>query len=305
MYTSIKLGVQSILRGFGQVMLQRNAWTGLLFLLAICYDSFLMAGIALISNIIGTLTAKLLKFRELNIENGIYGFNATLTGIALAFYFQLNSIVLLTIFIGCILSTLLMELSIRYKIPVFTFPFILIVGIALMVLNIFEIAEKSIPENVVDIIKFEELTDFFVQGHAFGQVLFQGSEVAGLIFLLGVYINSPIAALYAFVATTISVAISHFGKGPLDMINSGMYSFNAVLCGIAFSGPKPRDGVFVFISVVVATLFDMLMVHYGWTTLTFPFVVAMWVVLPIRGLLTYIESKIIKLNQIILSKKQK
>ena len=38
----IKTIVQTVLKGIGQIMLQDSAWTGLLFLIAISYDSILM-----------------------------------------------------------------------------------------------------------------------------------------------------------------------------------------------------------------------------------------------------------------------
>ena len=111
------------------------------------------------------------------------------------------------------------------------------------------------------------------------------------MFFIGVYINSPLAALYGFFAVFISVFLSHLGHEDPELIRGGIVSFNAVLCGIAFSGPRVKDGIFVLISVIVATFFDLMLIHNGWTTLTLPFVVAMWATLPIKWLWNKFEKK--------------
>lgn len=286
--TKLKIYISSLLKGFGQIMLQGNVATGLLFVVAIFYDSVAMGLAGIGCNLVAMLTAKVFKFKEEDIEEGLYGFNASLIGVALVFFFQINLYVILAMVLGSILSALFMGYAISKKLPVFTFPFVAITMAILFILSIPELALRTVPEQFVDM---EEMDDFLVQGHAFGQVIFQGSLIAGLMFFVGVFINSPIAALYAFVSVIVSVFISHLGHENSDMIQQGIYSFNAVLCGIALSGPRVKDGVFVLISVIITTYFDLFMVHHGWTTLTFPFVVAMWCTLPIKALWNKVELK--------------
>lgn len=287
--TKLKIFISSLLKGFGQIMLQGNVVTGLLFIIAIFYDSAAMGLAGIGSNVVAMLTAKVLKFKDEDIETGLYGFNASLIGVALVFYFQLNLYVIVAMVLGSILSALFMGFAIAKKIPVFTFPFVVITLVILFILSMPDLALRTVPEHFVDI---EDMDDFLVQGHAFGQVIFQGSLLAGLMFFLGVYINSPIAALYAFVSVIVSVFISHLGQENSEMIREGIFSFNAVLCGIALSGPRSKDGLFVLISVIISTYFDLFLIHNGWTTLTLPFVVAMWCTLPIKALWNKIEMKI-------------
>ncbi|MNW19178.1 hypothetical protein D3C71_2190550 [compost metagenome] len=52
-----------------------------------------------------------------------------------------------------------------------------------------------------------------------------------------------------------------------------------------------RDGLYVLIAVVIATYCDHVLVHYGWTTLTFPFVVAMWAMEPVKRLDKWIVGR--------------
>lgn len=55
--------VSALLKGVGQIMLQNNAWTGLLFLVGIFYDDNTMGVAAIVAAATGTMTARLLKIR--------------------------------------------------------------------------------------------------------------------------------------------------------------------------------------------------------------------------------------------------
>lgn len=285
----IKIIVRTVLRGIGQIMLQESAWTGLLFLIAISYDSTIMGFAALVSAFVGTATAKVLKFEDANIKAGLYGFNATLIGVGLIFFFESSLLIWTCVIVGSIVSTLLMEFSIRKKIPFFTFPFIVVTVIAILVMDHFSLAGHNKIEAVEEIM---ELQDFYVVAHAFSEVIFKGTMIAGMLFFVGVFINNPTAALYGFVAALIAGAIAHFGHNSDQLIDDGMFSFNAVLCGIACSGSKARDGIYVLLSVIIATYFDIFMMHNGWITLTFPFVVSMWVIVPLKRVVSILEKKL-------------
>ena len=271
--------VKAVIKGFGQVMLQGNIWTGLLFIIAIFYDSALMGIAAIAGSVIGTLSAHLFGFEKQDIEDGLYGFNGTLVGVALVFYFQQNIWVWLAIVIASVLSTLFMGWGVKKKIPLFTFPFIAVTWIALYILSIPGLALESVPGHFVDI---KAMDDFLIEGHAFGEVMFQGRVTAGVIFFIGVFVSSPIGALYGLFSVLISVSFSHGINESQSLISDGLMSFNAVLCGIALAGPKVKDGLYVFIAVILSTYIDHLMIQYGWTTLTFPFVFATWIVVLLK-----------------------
>lgn len=57
-----------VLKGLGQIMLQENAVTGLLFLIGIFYGSFIMGTAALLAVVCGTTTALLLKYEKSEID---------------------------------------------------------------------------------------------------------------------------------------------------------------------------------------------------------------------------------------------
>ena len=57
-------------RGVGQVMFQNNALSGLLMLIGIACNSWLLAVLAVVGNLISTLTAWLLGYDRQEIEDG-------------------------------------------------------------------------------------------------------------------------------------------------------------------------------------------------------------------------------------------
>lgn len=285
----INTAVQTVLKGIGQIMLQDSAWTGILFLIAISYDSMVMGLAALLSAIIGTVTAKVLNFKDENIQAGLYGFNATLLGVGLIFLFESSALIWFFIILGSILSTLLMEFSIRKKVPFFTFPFIVVTVISILLIDNFGLASR----NVIPLVEeMTQLQNFKVPAHAYSEVIFKGTITAGLLFFLGVFVKNPTAALYGFVGAMIAGAVAHFDQNSVRLIDDGMFSFNAVLCGIACSGLKPRDGIYVLLSVVIATYFDIFMMNNGLITLTFPFVLSMWIIVPLKKLVGHFEGKL-------------
>ena len=79
-------GLFIIGRGVGQVMFQNNAVSGLLMLVGIACNSWLLALFALLGNFVGTLTAFFSGYSKEDIEDGLYGFNGTLVGIAVGIF---------------------------------------------------------------------------------------------------------------------------------------------------------------------------------------------------------------------------
>ncbi|HEY4650448.1 MAG TPA: urea transporter [Pontibacter sp.] len=263
------------LTGVGQIMLQENKWTGLLFLAGIWYGSWVMGLAVVLSTLVGTLTAKLLRYNDNEINSGLYGFNAALVGAALTFYFNAGALVWVGIVVGSAVSSVLMHVALTRKIPVYTFPFIATTWVLVFLL----LHVAGVPYQQQPPIN-EQYTDALtVASHGFGEVIFQGSVVAGAIFFIAIFINSPISALYGLLGAIIGVSVSHYFHEPMAEVNFGLFSFNAVLCAIAFAGDKPKDGIFVFIATALSVVIDVLMVKYSLIPLTFPFVLASWITL--------------------------
>ncbi len=261
------------LRGVGQIMLQSNQWTGLLFLIGIFIESPTRGVATILAVIVGTLTAKILKYDEGHIKDGLYGFNSALVAIAMIFNFPPSPVVWIAIFIGSILASIIQNIFILKKIPGFTFPFVLVTWVFLYLFH--HIIPLAAAEKIVPIVLAKPV--LFVPIHGFSEVMFIGNDLSGLLFFIAVFINSPIAALYGLFGSLMGENIADSFHMPENEITEGLFSFNTVLSAITFSGPKRIDGIFVLISVVLAVFIQIGMQRLNLSVLTFPFVLSVWI----------------------------
>lgn len=259
-----------VLRGLGQIMLQENAATGLLFLIGIFYGSIWMGMAAILSVSCGTIAARMLGYDKAEIEKGLYGFSAGLVGVALVLYFGPGLIVWLFIILGSIAATILQHLFIIKKIAVFTLPFVVVTwAIMLLFQSLHPITPSMLLSAAIPVSQ-----DFTFALRGFGEVIFQGSVFASIAFFVGVYINSPISALYGLAGAVLAGVLSAWFSAPIAAIEMGLFSYNAVLCAIVFAGNKTKDGIWVLISVALSVIIGLMMFKYNFIQLTFPFVAA-------------------------------
>ncbi len=271
--------ISTILKGIGQIMLQENSLTGLLFLIGIFYGSLPMGFGALLATICGTATAYLFKYNKTDIEKGLYGFSAALVGVAVMLFLKPVFLSWVLVVVGAVAAAMLQHFFIKRNFPAFTFPFVLVTWVILFLCTKFcgDLLAVSAP---VIAEASDSLTDGF---KSFGQVIFQSSLLAGVLFFIAVFISSPIAALYGLAAAIISAVLAFYFSVPMTDINLGLYGFNAVLCAIVFAGPKVKDGLWVLISILLALAISLLMLKTGIPKLTFPFVLATWITLVVKN----------------------
>ncbi|KFF11081.1 urea transporter [Chryseobacterium soli] len=279
--------IDNVLKGIGQIMLQENRWTGLLFLIGIFMGSW-QGGIAvLLSTAAGTYTAMMLKYDQSEINAGLYGFSAALVGVALSFVFQTTIVIWLLIIVGGALATVIQHFFIKNKIPVFTFPFIIITWVCVFVLHHFTQIPPS--EMMSAAVEPSDYDDFLTCTNGFGEVIFQGGVLSGIIFFIAVFISSPAAALYGLAGSVLGAYISHVNGEAIDEIHLGLFGFNAVLSAIVFSGFKKTDGIWVLLAVVITVIIDDILIDHNVLSevggvLTFPFVAGTWITLLIQKL---------------------
>ncbi|MBV8325671.1 urea transporter [Chryseobacterium sp.] len=277
--------IDNVLKGIGQIMLQENRWTGLLFLIGIFMGSWQCGVAVLLSTAAGTFTAMKLKYNRSEINAGLYGFSAALVGVALSFLFETGLLIWVLIILGGALAAVVQHFFIQKKIPVFTFPFIVITWILVFALHHFtHIPPSAMLSAEVVSTKYD---DFLTCTNGFGEVIFQGGVLSGIIFFLAVFISSPVAALYGLAASILGAGLSQFNGEPVKEIHMGLFGFNAVLSAIVFSGVKKTDGLWVLIAVFLTIVIDDFLVdnHYldaVGGVFTFPFVAGTWATLLIQ-----------------------
>lgn len=290
--------VSEVLKGVGQIMLQNSAWTGLLFLVGIFYDDLTMGIAAILASCVGTLTARLLNYDKTETAIGLYGFSATLVGVALTFLFKAELIIWVLVVVGSALAAMLQHFFISKRIPAFTFPFIVVTWIIVFLLHQYTAIQP--PAALIDTAMIgSEINDFTSSTNGFGEVIFQGSFFAGVIFMIAVFVSNPVAALYGLAGSILGAWIAAFYAEPITDIHIGLFSFNAVLCAITFAGPNRKDGILVLIACVLSVLIDIYLLKGDFSilskaggVLTFPFVAATWLTLPIKRWVYQVAERI-------------
>jgi urea transporter len=306
--------VDALLRGVGQVMFQNNPLTGLLFVVGIFINSVRFGWAALLGVAVSTATAYALGVDRPLIRNGLFGFNGVLTGIALAFFLQLNGVLIAYIIVGAVASTVVMaalaHLLQVWDVPALTAPFVLVAWMMLFGVFVFAhlrptpLIAPVTPDPTLTVVT--QLREFPVGGgpvgatpanlaqalfRGVGEVMFQDNLWTGVVFLVAILVNSPISFVMALIGTILGgltgLAVGADGVG----IWHGLYGFNAVLTGIALGGmfvvlnwrSVPYMMVAVIFSTIVFAAISVWLAPIGMPALTAPFVLTTWLFLLARN----------------------
>lgn len=119
-----------------------------------------------------------------------------------------------------------------------------------------------------------------------GQVMLQEHVLTGILFLSGIFwgsVTMGVSALLALVSGFITVWAF---KLPKDNLYKGLYSFSAVLVGVAvmlFFKPVFLSWLLVILGSMAATLLQHFFIKKSFPAFTFPFVVVTWVLLALAG----------------------
>ncbi len=141
---AVKVGFAvTVTHGIGQVMFQASIWTGRLFLVGIALSNWKHASWVFVGAVLGTLVgsyhasamARALDPERLidralteNVALGLYGYNATLTAVALCLWRRS----LIAPLLGILISVPITEYFPRLGLPALTAPFVLATWIVLV-----------------------------------------------------------------------------------------------------------------------------------------------------------------------------
>lgn len=274
-----------ILKSFGQIMLQENRWTGLLFLVGLFLGSWQYGVASLLAVVVANATAMVFKFDQDEIRAGIYGFSAALVGVVLPFLFEMTGLIWLLVVVGGSFAAILQHFFIQKKIPAYTFPFILVSWLLIFGIQQYtSTAASSLVQWGVDFKGYEIL---LLGTKAYGQVIFQGGIWGGILFFIAVFIHSKVGAVYALLSAYLGALLGMLFGFPQQAVEMGVFGFNPVLTAIVFAGPKLKNAVWILIGVVLTFLVQMILLETNVLSLfggvlTFPFVAGTWLTLILK-----------------------
>jgi urea transporter len=295
-----------ILRGVGQVFFCCNALTGLIFLIAL-FVGGLAAGAAATAGVVtSTVTARLLGFSEKDIDAGLYGFNGTLVGPCLFLFLEHSPQLWLYVILASILSSVVLAALTRilrpYQVPASTAPFVLTSWMFLVAVYGFESFTRSpvlpaagIPAAVpgADGLSVENWPVALFKGVS--EVMFADSVTVGILFLAGIAVVSLRGALMAISGAFVGIIFPTLLNANLNAIEMGLYAFNPVLTmmaiGWVFLKPSGKSAALAVLAGVMTVVCQAGLASFltpiGLPTLTFPFVLVMWMFLFAAGMSKY------------------
>ncbi len=267
-----------LLRGISQVFLLNNVITGVLFLAGVFYDSWRMGVGAVLGVFVGTLTALFLKYDKNEIRQGFYGYNGVLVGLALICFFGFNITSVIVLLFGSILSSIIRKVMSTGKLSPYTAPFIISTWISML----FIVTLKIIPLQTAQLPNASTLEIIPAASKGIGQVMFLGDMISGILVFIGVLVSSRITAFYALLGASIGAILAFLFSFPLDLVNMGLFGFNGVLCGIAFSDKKCGYVISAIAAITISVFITYGIMRLGIIPLTAPFVISTWLILLLR-----------------------
>lgn len=257
--------------GIAQVIVQPCSLSGFIILASIAIHSWKMALGAFFGAVIGTATAKILNFESKDITLGIFGYNATLIGIANIYFFQTTITTLIVFVLSCVISVFVTKWIPKYlKLPAFTAPFVFITWFIILIADFIKLK----PAN--DILNFADNIHTLGLGEAVGQVYIQGNGITGVIMLVAILLCSKSSFVWALIATILTWLLAQSLSYLDTNIQNGLYGFSAVLTAIALQNMKPV--IFPLVGIVLTVFVMHAFILSGWPSLTAPFVFVSWVI---------------------------
>lgn len=299
--TSISF-IATSLKGISQVILIENVVTGLIILIAITISSLLLGVIALLSAMLGTLVGIIGGADRYKVNQGLFGFNSVLTGIALVEYIEepYNYIIaLIGAVVAAIFTAALMHLFNKIELPVLTFPFIVVTWLVLLAsykLNVFKISSELEPQSLAHLTLNITGNINWVEGsfRGIGQVFFLTHALAGAILIIAVFIAGWRFGVYAILGNVFALIVAYILGGEHDLILMGLYGYNAILAIIAVSitfnedlyRKTPVIGLLAAcLTVPLMAGISSLLLPFGLPSLTMPFVLSTWIFIGARKVL--------------------
>ena len=294
--------IKVLLRGTGQVMFQNSAWTGLLFLIGIFWGAYgegqgLVAWGAVLGVIVSTVTGYILGFAPKDGEQGLWGFNGVLVGCAFP-TFMGNTVWMWLALVLCSALTTWVRTGFNnvmapWKVNSFTFPFVfctwmfLLAARAMHGLPTTHMADPALPAafSSFESIRLVDLLVYWLKGIA--QVFLINSWVTGIFFLVGLFLCSRWAALWAAIGSALALLVVIVLKASGSDVSEGLYGYSPVLTAIAlatvFYKPNLRSALWAILGILVTVFVQagmyMMMAPVGIATLTGPFCITTWLFL--------------------------
>ena len=265
------------LRGFSQCAFQSNEITGVIFVVAVALYSWRMAVFYVLSVLIATVVARLVKADRTLLDLGLFGFNSGLMGLAMGNFYEPNTALWVWVIVLAVFAALAaVAMAKLLPIPFLAAPFILTFWIMWFIAD----ARPELVKLDLGPWPVEDVRWGTALISALGAALFAPAVITGLLFLLGLLVSNWRHAVIAMVAAGIAVAMAaHVGTAG-GAINTGFIGFNAVLAALGTAAVLEGDLRMAVLAAMLGTwFFSYINRSAPVPALASGFVVAVWTVM--------------------------
>ncbi|XP_064164533.1 urea transporter 2-like isoform X1 [Anguilla rostrata] len=238
-----------VLRGAAQVMFVNNPLSGLIIFGGLILQNRWWALNGFVGTLFATISALLLHQSREAIAAGLYGYNGILVGLLMAVFSDKGDwywwLLLPNIFLSMtcpIVSSALASINSKWDLPVFTLPFNILVCLHMVATGHYNhhfpqvlIQPRTSLPNItwseIDVAKLFRAVPVGV-----GQVYGCDNALTGGIFIVSLFISSPITCLHATIGSTVGMVAGLALAAPFEDIYFGLWGYNCVLACIAIGG---------------------------------------------------------------------
>ncbi|XP_021236172.1 urea transporter 2-like [Numida meleagris] len=238
-----------VLRGISQVMFVNNPLSGLIVVAGFLVQNPWWTLTGCLGTVVSTLTALILGQDRSAIAAGLYGYNGVLVGLLMAvfsakgdYHWWLLLPVALVSVTCPVFTSALGSVFCKWDLPVLTLPFNLALTLYLAASgphNLFFPTTVIHPATTTPNITWTDADmPMLLQSIpvGVGQVYGCDNPWTGGIFLLALFISSPLICLHAAIGSAVGMLAALSLATPFSTIYSGLWSYNSSLSCIAIGG---------------------------------------------------------------------
>uniref|UniRef100_A0A674N123 Solute carrier family 14 member 2 n=1 Tax=Takifugu rubripes TaxID=31033 RepID=A0A674N123_TAKRU len=238
-----------VLRGASQVMFVNNPLSGLIIFAGLILQNYWWALNGFVGTLFATISALILQQNRGAIAAGLYGYNGILVGLLMAVFSNKGDwywwLLLPNIFMSMmcpIVSSALASINSRWDLPVFTLPFNILVCLHMVATGHYNHHFPQVliqPRSELPNITWSELDVaklFMSVPVGIGQVYGCDNPWTGGIFIISLFISSPITCAHAVLGSAVGMVSGLALAAPFGDIYFGLWGYNCVLACIAIGG---------------------------------------------------------------------
>jgi urea transporter/Flp pilus assembly protein TadD len=288
--------VRTLLRSYAAVLFIPKAATGLLVLVATCFEPT-VAVCGLLAAVTGTVAVCWLGYRRELVESGFYGINALLSGLVLGHGRAPSAgLLLMAALVGIVAALLTAVLAESFdrlaRLPVLALPFVVTASLFWSVLNGYVGVQTAPPPFRIPDLPFvlPHLVHYALR--ICGSIVLLPTTSVGLLVLLAIIVHSRLAATMGLMGVVLSAMLGRWIFPHVDPAWLETAGYNAMLTSMAigavFFVPSFSSMLWAAIagglSVWLTLAVEPAAARIGWPVLAWPFVLVGLVTLRALGL---------------------